>query len=69
MSEPGRAREKTSEGAPKLLHAVREGMATIAGNGRLRILIGLAAAQTLVAGALTVLVVVIALQLLERDIA
>ncbi|MDQ3876064.1 MAG: MFS transporter, partial [Actinomycetota bacterium] len=47
------------------LAAAFAGFATIARNGTLRVLVGLYAAQTLVAGALMVLVVVAAIELLD----
>jgi MFS family permease len=49
-----------------LLHDVREGFSAVASGARVRLLIGLVGAQTLVAGLLSVLVVVIALDLLRR---
>lgn len=60
--------EKTvseSESGRGLLHEALAGFRTIALESRLRLLVGLYAAQTLVAGALNVLIVVSALELLD----
>lgn len=45
---------------------MRDGLRAVAGSGRLRVMMALLALQTLVAGALSVMVVVVALDLLER---
>ena len=58
--EPPRAPLKTG-----LLHESFAGFATIARDSRLRLIVGLYGAQTLVAGALNVLIVVMALELLD----
>jgi len=49
-----------------LVSEVRDGIAAIAGSGPLRVMMGLLTAQTFVAGALSVLVVVVAIGELER---
>lgn len=54
-----------SRSAPGLARTAFAGFATIAREGSLRIVVGLYAAQTLVAGALNVLIVVTALELLD----
>jgi len=66
LREPTREHGTSSEAPPKLRHALLDGMVAIGGDARVRSLVGLAAAQTLVAGVLTVFVVVIALRLLQR---
>jgi len=66
VPEPPRDHDRAGEAPAKLHHAVREGLAAMVGEARVRVLVGLAAAQTLVAGALTVLIVVVALRLLHR---
>lgn len=57
--------EKAEEGREAIPAAILGGFRAIAGEGGLRLLIGLFAAQTLVYGALSVLLVVTALELLD----
>jgi MFS family permease len=59
ITEPPHREERRS-----LVHEVAHGFRTIAGDGRLQLVIGLYSAQTLVVGAMSVLIVVSALQLL-----
>jgi MFS family permease len=65
---PGEAERKRGEEARERAGVLSEalvGFRTVGGDSRLRILLGLFSAQTLVAGALTVLIVVMAFELLE----
>lgn len=59
--------DRATEAAEERSPGVTAGITTIAREPRLRVLVGLYAAQTLVAGALNVLVVVTAFELLELD--
>lgn len=61
----GAARETGDEEAGGTLREALGGITTIAADSRLRLLVGLFAAQTFVDGALSVLVVVVALDLLD----
>lgn len=58
--------ERVEVSVRSLAHDMRDGLRAVAGSGRLRIMMALLALQTLVAGALSVLVVVVALDLLGR---
>jgi len=62
----GEVRPEADEAPPRILRAVADGFRASASGGKVRLILGLVAAQTLVAGLLNVLVVVIALEMLER---
>ncbi len=66
-TEQPREPAPTDEATPDASHGVLAGITTIATEPNLRTLVGLYAAQTLVAGALNVLVVVTAFELLDLD--
>lgn len=53
------------EQRPSMLREVTGGFAAVAGNARMRLIMGLYGAQVFVSGAITVLIVVMALQLLD----
>ncbi len=55
-----------TEESPRILRAVADGFRASVSGGKVRLILGLVAAQTFVAGLLNVLVVVIALEMLER---
>jgi len=62
----GEVRPELTEESPRILRAVADGFRASVSGGNVRLILGLVAAQTFVAGLLNVLVVVIALEMLER---
>ena len=64
-AERGGAEAEATDDARGILHEAFAGFRAIAADSRLRLIVGLFAAQTFVAGALNVLIVVMALELLD----
>jgi len=64
-AETARARDETTRERAGILSEALLGFRTVGGDARLRLLLGLFSAQTFVAGALTVLIVVMAFELLD----